>query len=234
MSFDGLARHYRWLELVLAGGVLQRCRTAFLDRTRRAESVLLLGEGNGRFLCPFLQANPAARVVCVEQSAQMIREARRALLRSGIHPERVAFVHQDVLHWEPPAQEFDLIVTHFFLDCFTREQLRFLVPRIAGAGRSGCIWLWADFQLPPAGFLRLRARVAHKLMYAFFRVATNLPARRLTPPAPFLAEAGFERAAGITAQFGLIRSDCWLRRNSAPRGVRRGRPSVPKGRARLI
>src|SRR5439155_22241467 len=31
MSFDTLAPHYRWMEFILAGKKLQRCRTAFLD-----------------------------------------------------------------------------------------------------------------------------------------------------------------------------------------------------------
>jgi hypothetical protein len=55
MSFDRLAPHYRWLEWVLAGRKLQRCRTAFLDEIGRADATLLVGEGNGRFLGELLK-----------------------------------------------------------------------------------------------------------------------------------------------------------------------------------
>lgn len=33
MSFDRIAPHYRWLEAILAGNVLQRARTAWLAAT---------------------------------------------------------------------------------------------------------------------------------------------------------------------------------------------------------
>src|SRR5882762_1835947 len=52
-GFDRLAPHYYWMECVLAGRTLQRCRTAFLEQTRDATAALLIGEGNGRFLAEF-------------------------------------------------------------------------------------------------------------------------------------------------------------------------------------
>src|ERR1041385_77794 len=60
MSFDALAPHYLWMEWLLAGRKLQRCRTAFLDEARAARDILLLGEGNGRFLQALLQVNRTA------------------------------------------------------------------------------------------------------------------------------------------------------------------------------
>lgn len=211
MSFDRIARHYRWMELVLAGGALQRCRTAFLHETTRAESALFLGEGNGRCLVPFLETNRRSRVVCVEESGQMIAAAKSALRRRKVDPKRVRFVRANVLTWNPPPEAFDLIVSHFFLDCFTEDQLRRIIPAIASAARPGCIWLFADFRIPSRGVRRVRALAIHRLMYAFFRIVTKLPAKRLTPPDAFLREAGFRQIARITAQCGLIRSDCWTR-----------------------
>ena len=52
MSYDTLAPYYRWLEGFTFGGVLQRARCAGL-RWWKGESprrVLLLGDGDGRFL----------------------------------------------------------------------------------------------------------------------------------------------------------------------------------------
>ena len=46
MSFDLLAPHYRWMEFILAGEKLQRCRTAFLDELPAARNILLVGEEN--------------------------------------------------------------------------------------------------------------------------------------------------------------------------------------------
>jgi hypothetical protein len=58
MSFDTLAPYYRALELVLAGKVMQQCRTAYLDQTTGVKRALLLGEGPGRYLVELLQVNP--------------------------------------------------------------------------------------------------------------------------------------------------------------------------------
>lgn len=216
MSFDTIAGHYRWLEAVLAAGILQRCRTAHLDRAKDAKRVLLLGEGNGRFLAPFLRENRSAQVVCVEESRGMISRCTESLKRLGIDFARVEFVNQDAIRWRPPAGEFDLIVTHFFLDCFTERQLQFLIPDIASSAKPGCRWLLADFQLPAGGLKRWRAVAVHKLMYAFFRVATRLPARRLASPDPHLRAAGFELTARITESADLVRSDCWSLKKRGP------------------
>lgn len=214
VSFDGIARHYRWLEAVLAGNALQRVRTAFLDRSEPATTALLLGEGAGRFLAPFLQVNRSARVTCVEESGEMIRRMKRTLQSRGIDGKRVDFVQEDARQWTPPSAAFDLIVSHFFLDCFTRSELELLVPRIAASGRETCTWLIADFQIPPFGVKWMRAQLIHWLMYTFFRIVADLPARRLTPPDPFLRQCGFRLANRVTAQWDLLHSDCWVRRRS--------------------
>ena len=77
MSFDRLAPHYRWMECVLAGSKLQRCRTAFIDNVSVARRALLLGEGNGRFLVELFRARPDIHVTCVDASSAMLARALR-------------------------------------------------------------------------------------------------------------------------------------------------------------
>lgn len=211
MSFDPLARSYRALEFVLAGGLLQRCRTTFLAGTAGCRRALLLGEGPGRFLVPLLQANPQVEVLCVEQSPRMIETALRHLQRRRLAGPRVRFEQADALKWRPPPGEFDLLVTHFFLDCFRRDELRMLIPTIAIGARPDARWLLADFRLPERGWRRYRARLVLALMYAFFRCATGLSASCLTPPDALLEAAGFRLAGRRLANFGLVGSDLWLR-----------------------
>lgn len=66
MSFDRLARHYRWMEAVLAGQTLQRARTAWLANVGTPRRALLAGEGNGRFLEAAVLALPTTRFLCVD------------------------------------------------------------------------------------------------------------------------------------------------------------------------
>lgn len=88
MGFDPLAPHYRWMEFVLAGNKLQRCRTAFLSRANQARNILLMGEGNGRFLIECRRRLKQARITCVDNSGCMLESARERLVRCGLSSER--------------------------------------------------------------------------------------------------------------------------------------------------
>lgn len=182
MSFDLLAPHYRWMEWFLAGGKLQRCRTAFLDEIPDARNILLLGEGNGRSLSECHRRFAGARITCVDASAAMLGEAQARLAKNAVDASRVAFVHADILHWWPHAERYDLIITNFFLDCFRAEQLAQIIPRIAAVAAPGANWLVADFHLATAGAQRVRSRLILGSMYLFFRTITRLPAKELTAP----------------------------------------------------
>src|SRR4051812_20630121 len=83
VSFDVLAPHYRWMELLLAGEKLQRCRTAFLKEVADARDVLIVGEGHGRFLVECRRRLPDARITCVDASERMLEVARARLRRAG-------------------------------------------------------------------------------------------------------------------------------------------------------
>jgi spermidine synthase len=212
MSFDRLAPHYRWMEFLLAGEILQRCRTTFLDEIPHARRVLLLGEGNGRFLPACRTRFPGARIDCVDASAAMIVQARRRLQRQGILHSRVTFIRADALTWAPaPGEPYDLIVTNFFLDCFRAEQLERIVPAVGQRAATAANWLVADFQSAAAGLYRLRSEVILAIMYWFFRIATRLSARRLTPPDPFLRQAGFTLHRRVQSEWALLHSDWWQR-----------------------
>jgi ubiquinone/menaquinone biosynthesis C-methylase UbiE len=208
MSFDPLAPAYRWMEFVLAGEKLQRCRTAFLNHVADARDILILGEGNGRFLVECAQVSSSARITCVDESARMLELAKQRLERVG-SSRNVQFLRYDALTWVPPRGAFDLIVTHFFLDCFRPDQLEKLLASLAYACRPGARWLLADFQIPDRGLARWRAAAIHQLMYAFFRLATRLPARRLTAPDPMLKSAGFVLKQRMVAEWQLLHSDLW-------------------------
>jgi ubiquinone/menaquinone biosynthesis C-methylase UbiE len=211
MSFDTLAPHYRWMESLLAGEKLHRCRTAFLDDLPAAQNILLLGEGHGRSLVECRRRFPNAQITCVDASARMLDQARRNLTRHKLTADRVGFIHVDVLKWSPPVAGNDLIVTNFFLDCFQSEQVEQIVSRLATAATPEANWLLADFQVPRAGWKRLRSRLIIGSLYTFFRVMTRLSAKQLTPPDPFLERAGFMLHRRIESEWGLLHSDWWRR-----------------------
>jgi ubiquinone/menaquinone biosynthesis C-methylase UbiE len=210
MSFDSLAPHYRWMEWLLAGSKLQRCRTAFMDKLSGAHRILLLGEGHGRFLEALAKRNPSVRITCVDASSRMLLEAERRLRKSRVQLS-VEWVHADVFSWFPESRDYDCIVTHFFLDCFTGEQVNELVRKYSACLKPEGKWLLADFCQPSDGFRRLRARAILWLMYRFFRFATKLRADNLAPPDASLAANGFGLRKRLAFDWGLLHADLWCR-----------------------
>ena len=210
MSFDRLAPHYRWLERILAGDLLQQCRTRWLGEVTQARRALLVGEGNGRMLGACALALPTCEFTVVDQSPAMLAQARRRWHRGG-GPQTVAFEQADLRAWQPPQNVFDLVVTHFFLDCFAPNELERVVGNIDRALTRQARWLMADFCLPPHGWRRARAHAVLALAYGFFRWTTGISARAITPPEPRLHSAGFSLLRRQYFNQGLLHSDLWTR-----------------------
>ena len=204
MNFDRVAPHYHWLETLVFGSQLQKARTAFVRKIDPPRRVLLVGEGDGRFLARFVRAYPQATIDCLESSARMIGLARRRLA-----PARVRFILEDVRSAKLPAGHYDLVVTHFVLDCFSERSLAEVVARLACAAAPGASWLLADFREPRAGWKRWHARFWLRLMYGFFRLTTGLEAAGLVDPSAFLSEAGFSLRSQRLSRFGMIKSEWW-------------------------
>jgi len=199
------------MERLFAGSLMQRCRTAFLDRVQDCRHALIPGEGPGKFLVELLLRNERITATVVEHSGGMIEQMRRRVVRGGIDPARVRFVQADALDWRPENAVFDLVATHFFLDCFPEEQLGRLIPRLAAATTPNALWLVSDFRLPESGWRRWRAGIILRLLYLLFRVTTGLRASSLTPPDELLRESGFVLLERRLENLGFAHADLWRR-----------------------
>ncbi len=206
MNFDRVAAPYRGLETIVFGEQLQEARTAFLKEIAPPRRVLAVGEGNGRFLAQFVRVHPDAAVDCVEASTRMVALARRA-----VGTGQVNFIGANLMEVPLEASAYDLIVTHFFLDCFDEESLRPVVGKLARAAAPGASWLIADFHLPPPGWSRLRARILIATMYCFFRAVAGIEARRLVDYRPLLKAEGFVLTKSVLSPNEIIRSEAWRR-----------------------
>ena len=134
-----------------------------------------------------------------------------ALARREAAAAQVTFTQADVRAVPLPRNSYDLIVTHFLLDCFAEETLAPLIRQLADAANSEARWLIADFCHPPRGWRRLRARALIATMYLFFRVVAGIEARQLVDYRPLLRAQGFEPTGEMVLPNEMIRSELWQR-----------------------
>jgi ubiquinone/menaquinone biosynthesis C-methylase UbiE len=204
MNCDRIARLYRWIEYAAFGNALQRRRTAFVDEAAHARRVLALGDGDGRALLALLRAAPSARVDYVDTSTKMLELARARVDRADAN--RVEFRKADArdVPWE--ESEYDLIVTHFFLDCFGERDLPLLVDKIARTAGPEARWIVSEFRP-----VNRAARLCIAAMYLFFGTAADLKTRNLADHHPHLLRKGFRLRRSELACGGMLASELWIR-----------------------
>lgn len=217
-NFDRLARAYRWMEWASFGPLLWQCRCAFLNEMQSASRALIIGDGDGRFTARLLATNPRVRIDAIDASTAMLRALTHRAAANGDRLRTFCLDARnfDARDWRAPeshtpAEEkmrYDLIVTHFFLDCLTTGEVRTLAVEVAAAA-PGALWVVSEFAVPKSRFGRLVAQPLVAFLYAAFGLLTGLRVRRLPNHAEALLSAGFVRIGKRPRLGGLLISELW-------------------------
>ena len=209
MNFDAVAPFYRPLETLVFARSLQRARSAFLDEVAGCERALIAGQGDGRFVHALLLRNPQICVTCIDTSRAMIARARQRLDAEQL--ARAEFLRADLLETEATPPCHDLVVTNFFLDCFTADELAQVIDKLARSACARAAWLVAEFHVPHAGLPHVAAQALVALMYLFFRLTTGSSASELPQHDRLLESCGFRRVRTAEFYFGMVRAELWRR-----------------------
>lgn len=177
-GYDRLAKVYRPLEFCLFGHALQRARVALIGDLPKATEILVLGDGDGRLLEQLCQSQTDGQITSVDHS-QVMLDRQRARLEPLGADRRVQFICRDARSFVPAVGKYDLLITAFFLDCFTEVELGKLLPIwLAGLRESGHFY-FVDFVRPKSLWRRCQSDVYQSMMHGLFRWQTGLPNRRL-------------------------------------------------------
>ena len=130
-NFDRLAGIYRWLEWLTFGPFLSLCRHAYLDRLNGRRRALIFGDGDGRFTAPFSAPIPNPDRGCRCQSCHAVATGPPR----GLPRRSRKTCSTDARAWNPSRSEYDLVVSHFFLDCLSTQEI---VPSQPGSGLAFC------------------------------------------------------------------------------------------------
>jgi ubiquinone/menaquinone biosynthesis C-methylase UbiE len=205
-NFDRIARPYRWLEYLTLGNALQNCRTHYLSQLLDSHQALVLGDGDGRFLAQLLKHNPHLHADAIDISSTMLELLRQRC--EAVTPEANIRTHQSNALTAPLEGPYDLVVTHFFLDCLTQPELDSLINRIKPTLTPNALWLISDFRIP-TGAMHLPARLFIRALYFAFRLLTGLRTTHLPDHATPLTRAGLTQISQQHRLAGLLTTELW-------------------------
>lgn len=180
----------------------------FLPRLADCRYALILGDGDGRFTAALLRANSQIHVTAIDASPAMLAALRR---RCSEFADRLTVQAADLRVWGPgpSGRSFDLVCTHFFLDCLSTDEISGLNRRLAPALAADARWVISEFAIPPTAFGRFAAAPLVWLLYRAFRLLTGLRQQVLPDYASVLGSGGWLLDLEIPQLDGLLVSQLW-------------------------
>lgn len=205
-----MAPFYPILEGWVFGSRLDNARNAFYDAVLQANRVLLVGEGNGRFLKSLLAQKMGGCIKVVEKTPMMVRLAKDRIRSLPEIRCDLEFIQTDFRNYRP-EQQFDCVVTHFFLDQFNPPAQETVIERIAELSIADAIWINVDFTSPKT----LGGRVLMWSQYVFFRVLSRIEATRGFDETAAAGKTGWIVADTLSFLGGLVVAKQYRKRKTA-------------------
>lgn len=194
--FNWIAPFYDQLAWFVFGNAIYKAQTSHLSCVQKHSRVLVLGGGTGKWLRELVRLNESCTIFYVEASSKMLDKAKENLNDS----DRIKFIHgtEDNLRNE----QFDIIITHFFLDMYTNLQLTQLTKKIKSLmNGKDARWLVADFENSKFWHVPFLT-----IMYYFFNVTNSISTRHL-PNWNVIIEDNSFQCINATSYYGkFIRS----------------------------
>lgn len=190
IDFSILAPIYDFLGTIVFWGALHKSQIHFLDRLPKSPKVLIVGGGTGRFLIDLLKSGKVEEVDYIDISPGMIAKARKKVGVLG-KLEQVQFLCGGME--SIPSEKYDLICTHYILDCFNEEELLELVPKFKEVLRESGMLHFSDFYLDSSSSILRRSFVG--FLYFFFRILCGLKTKNLPGFKKLFEKFGFKEEA---------------------------------------
>ena len=201
VDFSVLAPIYDLLGSVVFMGALHKSQVELIQHIPNSEKVLILGGGTGKFLVDLLKANSFKSVTYVDVSPGMISKAKKKLKRldTGTEVNFICGGLEDI-----PVEKYDLICTHYFLDCFEEGALSSVMLHLKSYMKADGKWHFSDFYLDEtSSFLRKRFV---SFLYWFFRISCGLKVRSLADFTKAFKEINFKLEREKYFKKGLLRT----------------------------
>jgi ubiquinone/menaquinone biosynthesis C-methylase UbiE len=210
-NFNKIAHAYRWLEYLSFGPLLHRCRTEYLKEVMPAQHALILGDGDGRFTSRLLSTNEQITIHALDCSTTMLSLLWK---RACAHKAQKRLILQQIdVRCFFPQNKYDLVVSHFFLDCLTDIELRAVIRNIKPFLSPKTLWAVSEFAIPTTPWRNKLATLLISGLYIAFGWLTGLHVRHLPNHALILTEEGFLLKNERQRLGGLLVSQLWQLRS---------------------
>ncbi len=105
----------------------------------------------------------------------MLKKANVLISSAGsIEEHRYRQIHINALQYSYPISEYDIVICHYFLDCFIERNASDLLLKIEKSLKPGGFFLYSDFNDSC-----LLHQLAIWILYRFFRLTTDIEATQL-------------------------------------------------------
>ena len=196
-GFDRVAFIYDGLSRLVFGNTLVKSQEYYLKEIKAGDCILILGGGTGWILESVFRVVTPGEIWFIDASSNMIRQAKaRRQNTCTVH-----FINGTEAQI-PSDVKFDVVITHYFLDMFSDQELPAVAERIIRSMSAKGIWLCSDFADTGKWF----HRVLLKSMYLFFSMVAGLENTKLPNWEKALVRTGAVKAKEKFFWNGFIRS----------------------------
>ena len=172
-SYDLIVPFYDRLAALIYGNALRDAQTVYLPMIPASATVLIAGGGTGWVLEEITNLHQQGlQIDYIDSSAKMIREAKKKCIGEN----KVRFINQSIFNWQTTS-DYDVIITPFFFDNFSETNAQKVFVFLHSKLKANGLWFYTDFQI--AHRKAYWQRILLSIMYFFFRLATNIEAKRL-------------------------------------------------------
>lgn len=171
-DFSPIAPVYDLIGSLFFGGKLHSSQLENLSKLpKRFKHILIVGGGTGKFLKDLIAVKEFEQLTYVDISPKMIDLAKSKVSEK----ENIHFINGDEA--TIPNQSYDLIITHYFLDCFDQEKFEELAHRLLNKLTVGGYWSMVDFYINPKSSHFKKYFVC--FLYKFFKLSCHLNTKEL-------------------------------------------------------
>lgn len=173
-NFNAVASFYDGLSRLVFGYHLKNAQIEAIRFIPQQSAILIAGGGTGWILEEIAGIIPQGlNITYIDKSSKMIELSKKR----NIGDNKVTFVNNALENVSLPYTNYDVVLTPFFLDCFSAQTLPLIINKLDSTLKSDGLWLNIDFYLSSKSAFWQKILIT--LMYAFFRLTSHIEATQL-------------------------------------------------------